>query len=445
MKRLACICLCSIIFLCLLGLPCGAAVGADIHSKNYAVLDITTGQTLAERGAGERKYPASITKILTMALVLERHGMDERFSVAKEATLLESGATHIALSEGEQVSVRDMAYATMLASANDAANALAIYDSGSIAAFAERMNQKARELQALDSHFTNPSGLHSNEHYSTAADMAKITSWAITVPGFREVFGATEYRMAPTNAKPERFFGTYHTMYVTSAYTYDGALGGKLGWTPESHHTIVTLAERGGMELIAVALDSETKWEKFEDTTALFDYCFSAFRQVKIPLDSFPSPSAVPVGAGGEARLIPIMPEFVTLDIPAGESESAVRVSVDIPQSFPAEREPALVLSLGEEPPLLSLPLDYSIVSLPKEGDSNTWRLWDTLSGAGVAVSAAAWGAGVWFSSLPGVVQALLLLAALAFTLLVAAVLHHRRVRRRRRQRLIRHFEESMR
>ncbi len=342
-----------------------AAAGPDTtFSQAYIVMDAGTGQVLAEKNADQRAYPASITKVLTTALALESCAPEETVTISEEAVFsIDRGSTHIALTPGEQVSVQQLAYAAMLASANDAANALAEHAGGSLEAFTERMNAKARALGAAGTHFTNASGLHDENHYTTARDFAKITRWALEVPGFREVFGADEYRMAPTNLQPEsRYFGTYNCLTVESAYTYEGATGGKLGWTPEANHTLVAVAHRGEMELIIVLLNSKNKWDKFKDAVMLYDYCFESFQRVQVPVSGIPE--TIPLMEGetpaGEVKLK--LPAAFSVDLPAGSEASAIRLSPEVPAAYQKNEgiAPACSLYFGEEL-LYSAPIDYAL------------------------------------------------------------------------------------
>lgn len=277
---------CSMIFCA--AANCFAAEPA-VNSLTYVVMEVNSGKVLAERGANTQKYPASITKILTCAIALENGSPEDRHTMTYKAThSIESGSTHIALTEDEVVTVKDLLNATMIESANDAANGLAEYIAGDIDDFPDIMNEKCREIGAVNSHFANAHGLHDKEHYTTAYDMALITRWALGIDGFRELFGAESYTVPPTNKQPvARNIGTHHMMLVTSKYYYEGTEGGKLGWTPQAHHTMVTLAKRNGMELICVVMDSRTQYEKFKDSIALLDYCFDNFTVSKIKVNRY--------------------------------------------------------------------------------------------------------------------------------------------------------------
>ena len=168
----------------------------------------------------------------------------------------------------------------------------------------------AQEIGAVNSHFTNAHGLHNKEHYTTAYDMALITRWALGIDGFRDLFGATYYSVPPTNKQPiQRNIGTHHMMLVTSKYFYEGTTGGKLGWTPEAHHTMVTLAERDGLELICVVMDSRTQYEKFKDATKLLDYCFENFTVSEIKLNQYADVPIAVTDEDGEVMAEVTIPE----------------------------------------------------------------------------------------------------------------------------------------
>ena len=221
----------------------------DIISDTYCVMDAASGQVLIEKDKNKQKAPASITKILTVGLALERGGdPDDTFVLDyKTCHSLEAGSTHIALTEGEEISLRDALMATMIMSANDGANAVAQYSAGDMDDFVPLMNQKVQELGAVDSHFANPNGLDQEGHYTTAYDMCLITQWAMGVKGFDDYYGALRYTMQPTNMQPQaRPFSTRQNMIdANTKYYYEGATGGKLGYTYDARHTIVTTATRG--------------------------------------------------------------------------------------------------------------------------------------------------------------------------------------------------------
>jgi len=260
---------------------------ADITAQTWAVADAETGQILADHGGDLQMNPASITKVLTVALALEKAGGDFTVPLTVSQTAVDAityDSSHIALIPGEQVTLADMAYGAMLASGNDAANVLAEYVCGSLDAVEEVYSAKLEQLGCTGTHFVNAHGLYDPQHYTTAKDMATILCWALTVPGFETVFDSMEYTMQPTNLQPEaRPFSTADWLRLNGIkYHYDPALGSKNGWTTESGHTFVALAEKDGRRLVCVLLNCQSKYTKFVDAAKLFEYGFNEFSPVTI-------------------------------------------------------------------------------------------------------------------------------------------------------------------
>jgi D-alanyl-D-alanine carboxypeptidase len=342
-----------------------AAAPPQIQSEAYVVIDAQTGQILAEKNAHRRMYPASITKILTCALALEEGSASDATTMSYAAThSIGSGTTHIALTEGEVVSVGDLLAATMIESANDAANGLAEYISGSMEDFAQRMNQKAAETGATDSHFVNAHGLHDDSHYTTAGDMAQITRWALTVEGFRELFGAESHTIAPTNKQPKsRTFGTHHHMLVESAYCYEGVTGGKLGWTPQATHTLVTLAGRDGMELICVVMKTTGQYDKYEDTAALLDYCFENYSAAMMSTARY-NDLSIPVYDGGAQIAEVLLPtQEIRVNRPATMAKVDIGMELLAPERYEQGDEIAPALRFFDKAGavIAQLPIDYEL------------------------------------------------------------------------------------
>lgn len=287
-KRLLSIVL-SIIFVLSLAVPAFAAMpSSEIISETWCVMDAKTGQILIGGNENAKREPASITKILTCAMALERLDPADKYTFSKEAASYDKASTHLAFSEGEICTVEDLLYGAMVESANDCAMALADASAGSQLAFVRLMNEKLAELGCTGSHFSNSTGMPEMNHYTTARDMAIITKYALSVPGFMKYFSAWEWTIPATNKNSERTFGTHHAMIVGSQYNathgYDYATGGKLGWTEEAMHTAVTTASNGEMELICVVMKSRNKNAKYKDSRLLLDYCFENFKSVEIPV-----------------------------------------------------------------------------------------------------------------------------------------------------------------
>ncbi|MEQ8201132.1 MAG: D-alanyl-D-alanine carboxypeptidase family protein [Syntrophomonadaceae bacterium] len=289
-------------------LPVGAEEPGSLNppvigSEAVVVMDARTGQILFEKNMHERLYPASITKIMTVLLGVEKAQPDEVITMSHDAVFsLKLGASHIALDEGEQISMEQALMAAMLPSANDACNGIAEHISGSIPAFVQLMNQRAVQAGALNTTFANTNGLYDPGHLTTAYDMAMITWAAIQNPEFGRIFGTSYYVIAPTNQQPEtRYLWAEHKMFKNGRYEYPGVIGGKTGYTRESGNTLVTLARRGERELIVVAIRS-VDHAVYIDTAALLDYGFDRFdeRPIIMPAVTFANPNGTPA----ETRLI---------------------------------------------------------------------------------------------------------------------------------------------
>ncbi len=260
-----------------------AASPPQIISESAVLMDAKTGQVLYEKNMHKQLYPASITKILTVLLGIEKSRLQDTVTMSHEAVFsIPRGASHIALDEGEQITMEQALMAAMLPSANDASNGIAEHVSGSIENFATLMNQRAREAGALNSNFVNPHGLSDDAHVSTAYDMAMITRAAIPNEKFKKILGTVQYTIPPTNKNNEsRDLWSEHRMLTTNRFYYEGVIGGKTGYTKASQNTLVTVAQRGERELIVVAMKSQG-YEVYTDTMALFDYGFDQFTETRI-------------------------------------------------------------------------------------------------------------------------------------------------------------------
>ncbi len=258
-----------------------------IYCPNVLLVERQTGKILYEKNAYDKVYMASTTKILTAILVLENCELDEKATVSYEAIMsVPWDYTTAALKEGEQFTVNDLLHALLIPSANDAANVLAEHVSGSVKEFAELMNKKATEIGCTGSHFTNPSGLHEENHYSTAYDLYLLADYALQFDTFREIILKTTCTMPATDiyTKDDRTFVTTNSMLRESMpeYYYEYITGVKTGYTDYSKDCIVASAEKDGIEYIAVVLGggyTEDKWlrEKYLDCKTLFNFAFDNY------------------------------------------------------------------------------------------------------------------------------------------------------------------------
>ena len=289
MKKRIALLLCAAFLVSLIGtLPAKAAPEwpalPSIEAPAAILYEPKTGTVLYNQNANEKHFPASITKILTALIVLENCELDEMVTYSWNAVYsIEPGSSHIALSPGEEMSVRDSLYALMLASANDAANGLAEHVAGSLDAFAEMMNQRAAEIGCTNSHFVNAHGLHNENHYTTCYDMALIMAEAIKNPDFLEIASTKFYECGSTNLQPEhRYWAIKHKLISeVEGRHYEDAVAGKTGYTDEALNTLVTYGKRGDVELIVVTMNCHAGVQ-YDTTETLLNFGFNNFSMIHL-------------------------------------------------------------------------------------------------------------------------------------------------------------------
>lgn len=225
--------------------PFGFAV-AEGSSMSYICIEADGGKVLDESNADARKYPASTTKILTALVVLENVPSDMKFRVPDCAVGVEGSSIY--LKRGEVVKVGDLLYGLMLRSGNDAAVALAVATAGTVERFAAMMNERARRAGARNSHFVNPHGLHDNDHYTTARDLALITAEAYRNEDFRRIVSTSSI----TVGEGENTRVLYNKNKLLSQV--EGANGVKTGYTTKSGKCLVGGAVKDGVQRISVVL-----------------------------------------------------------------------------------------------------------------------------------------------------------------------------------------------
>ncbi len=260
----------------------------EIQGSSAILIDSATGKILYEKNIHEKKYPASITKIMTAIIALENGTLDDIVTAGPNAVFsIERGSSNIGILVGEQISLEELLIGLLVASANEGANVIAEHIAGSIDEFIDLMNKRAKALGANNTYFTNANGLHNDNHYTTASDMALITRHAMTIPKFRELVNIDYYEMQPTNKyKKIRYLSnTNHLINSHRAsrihnYLYGPALGIKTGYTSKANHTLVAGAAKNDMEFISVVLDAKLEGNRFYsyiDTINLFKYGFEHF------------------------------------------------------------------------------------------------------------------------------------------------------------------------
>ena len=260
--------------LCLLFFGVQAAWALDIEAAAAILIDAGSGRVLFEQDARTRLPVASVTKILTALVVLEHfNDLQQTFTLPED--YVNVGEAGIYLEAGETHTIEDLLYALMLPSANDAAQALALATAGSEQAFAQMMNARCAALGLRDSNWTNPHGLHHNEHLTTAYDVAFITREALKIPKFNSIIVTASHTLPWPGKENDRVISGHNRLLLQ----YEGADGVKTGYTSKAGQCLVGSATRNGIRLIGVILNSE---ERYEQMAVLLDYGFDNYEMRQV-------------------------------------------------------------------------------------------------------------------------------------------------------------------
>ena len=260
----------------------------EISAEAAILIDSSTSKVFYGENENQKMYPASTTKIMTAILTLENANLNDVVTVPYDAIrTIPAGYSIAALQTDEQLTVNQLLQVMMVYSANDAANVLAFHISGSLENFANLMNQKVSELGLTDTHFTNPSGMHDENHYTTAHDMAIIMQYCMEDNTFRNLAGLKSCTIPATNKYQERTFNTTNNLLINSQTNinnnsyYEYAIAGKTGFTSQAKNCLVSVANKDDLELICVVLAAGTNANgtstKFSDSKSLFEYGYSNY------------------------------------------------------------------------------------------------------------------------------------------------------------------------
>lgn len=306
--------------------------GPNVYAASAVVMDMDTGAVLYEKKADEHHYPASITKLLTVLVALENmEPADTVLFSQASVDFLNYDDAQIGMKPGEELSMEDALHAVLLASANEVAYAVAESTGtalgGTYETFIEMMNRRSQELGCTGSHWVNPNGLHDDNHYTTAHDMALIASAVYQQEEFRNIMKTLEYRIGFTNlTQEERVFQQNHKMlWPENYYYYEYCTGGKTGYTDQSGTTLVTMAENGGIRLVAVVLQ-DYGVDAYTDTRAMLDYAFTNFSKAAVPTE------------GTSEQVKRFVNEEAYVDLPAGVSFSQLEQQLERSESAAADR-----------------------------------------------------------------------------------------------------------
>lgn len=250
-----------------------AAGTFSVSAESAVLIEAESRKILYEKNAYEKRPMASTTKIMTGLLAIENYDLQSVVTVSRDAVGVEGSSIY--LREDERLPMEELVYALMLESANDAAAAIAIAVGGSIGGFAEMMNSKAREIGLENTSFENPHGLDSENHYTTAYDLARLSAYALENPAFSRIVSTHKRILKTENGDITRLLVNHNRLLNA----YDGIIGVKTGYTRRSGRCLVSAAERDGVRLVAVTLNAPDDWN---DHRRMLDYGFDICENVVI-------------------------------------------------------------------------------------------------------------------------------------------------------------------
>ena len=326
----------------------------SVEAKAALLVDMDTDYIMYEQNAYEKVYPASITKVMTAALVLDavQEGtlsMDELITAGDTAWQgLDSTSSNQNIQVGEQMSVKDLLYCLMVASANEAANILAVAVAGSIENFVGMMNAKAAALGCTGTNFVNPDGMPDDNHYTTAYDLYLIAKYAMQNETFRTIVSTKEYYVEPTNMteKQRHFFNTNGLLSTMkySNYYYEYCIGIKTGSTDAAGYCLLSAAEKDGQRLICVMMGCENPKDEagnvqrlqFSESSRLLDWGFNNFSYQTI-LDTTTPVAEVPVTLSTECDYVSVIVDgTLEAQLPNDITSEDFQWSTDLPESVEA-------------------------------------------------------------------------------------------------------------
>lgn len=290
----------------LMSFSTAATPNFDVYCSSAVLIDARTGNVLFEKNANQKSYPASTTKILTALITLQKEpDLQKEIVVSKKAVMsVPKGSSIAYFSANEKLTIEQVLYGLLLPSGNDAANILAEQISGSNQEFAVLMNETAHSLGAKDSNFTNPSGLHDDNHFTTASDIAKIAKEAMKYPKFREIVSQSRFVMPETNVSKSRSFLTTNNLLAGGEYFYEYATGIKTGYTSQAGNCLVSSATKDGAELICITLGGNNipvgKSAVCIDSINLLNFGFENYYNKKLISQNEILTSVTPKKSGGK-------------------------------------------------------------------------------------------------------------------------------------------------
>lgn len=322
----------------------------DLNAAAVLLYEMDSGTMVYAKNIDGRREPASLTKVMTCLLALERGTLTDVITVSESALAnMDPDGSASGLQPGEQLTLEQLLYCLMVESANDAASVIAEHIAGSDEAFVELMNQKAAELGCTGTHFSNTHGLHADDHYTTARDLAKILMNALTYEKFQEIYATDRYILPATNLHEERILVTTNYLIgtaVTWDYYDERVVGGKTGFTTPAGRCVMLTAQEDGLQYLCVVLGAEntstddgTVYGSFITATKALDFGFDNFTVAEV-LSPLAPVAQLPVKDATESVVVTPR-EAVTTMLPADYNEEmlSTRYELSSPEGLAAPLE----------------------------------------------------------------------------------------------------------
>ena len=344
-----------------------------ILADSAILVEASTGRVIYEKNADIVRPPASMTKMMTCILAIENLKKDTLIPISQEVVNVDE--TTFAWTTNDIIRADELTLGMMLVSDNAAAVALAEAMSGDVTKFANKMNEKAKELGCTNTHFANPNGLPDDTHLSTARDMAKIAMYGMTLPDFRNIV-ATNTANIHWNAPPNKMVSALTTNELIGVY--NGITGIKTGWTVAAGGCLAASAKRGDIELITIIMHSPDSHTRFEDASKLLDYGFNSVKFTKVlERDKIEKMAFVKNGKKATVHIKPL--EDLTLPMLEGEDVNKINITYDLPNIVEAGIKKGQILGNAK--------LDYDgkvLADIPlvaEESVEKGFNIWSKLVG----------------------------------------------------------------
>ncbi len=328
----------------------------DFSAKAVYVENLTTGNVVVQKNVDDRLYPASLTKVMTVLLVLENtepEDLDDEVTAEyDDFNDMDANGSTAGIMVYETLTVNELLHCVMLSSANEACNILARYIGGSISNFVKMMNTRAEELGCENTHFYNTHGLHNEEHYSSAADLVKIIKECLKHEEFTNMCGLSEYTVPATNKSGERKLRTTNYLLVPtqSNYYYSYAKGIKTGFTTPAGACLASYAEKDGITYLSVMLggvrDADKTNHTMLDTKAVFEWAYSSIAEQDL-LDTTTKVAEVPVNLSWDTDFVSVVPEKnIRYLVPSDFDKETLTKDIRLEESVDAPVEKGDVLGV---------------------------------------------------------------------------------------------------